>query len=413
MQLKAAQTAGFMNFTAGAQRRPGQDAAAASFLAVLQARGTTPDSALALAGAVQPAAMPSAGADGLAFRVEGKADGEDGHAAGPGHELQPQEGGDPSAALLAACAETAAEILRSGQAPAEEGAVNGLAGALGQAVAAVPLQVEGDGTEEPSAGAPAAEAAGRTVNIPAKPIPFPTAGEVSWAAAVPEAAAAGEAPSARVAVADPLAGSSPATPSRPEATASGGPSAQAVPSRPQVPDGAADPALLPETPGVTGPSASNAPAHSERATQAAPAPRAAPAEQVAEGVLKAASAPGGRFTFVLSPADLGRVEVTLTKGDGHHGATVLVDRPETLEAIRSELRSLERILAEAGMDVRSGSVSVAIREGRTEDGRADGEGHSSSSRPANETPVEPVASRPASSKRSLGEGRGMNLNIKV
>lgn len=144
--------------------------------------------------------------------------------------------------------------------------------------------------------------------------------------------------------------------------------------------------------------------------RAAPS-RPAAAVQVADGVLKASSSPGGRFAFVLSPADLGRVEVILTRGDGHHAAAVIVDRPETLDAIRAEARTLERILAEAGMDVRSGSVSFALREGRDEAAPRPWEGHARPSRDGEAPPLAPA--RSAAVPKLLGEGRGIRLNIKV
>lgn len=136
--------------------------------------------------------------------------------------------------------------------------------------------------------------------------------------------------------------------------------------------------------------------------------------QVVEGIIKAQAASGGRITIQLNPHELGKVEVTLVKGDGQHVAKVVVERAETMDLVRSELRQLERALAEAGMDVRAGSVSVALRGGGSEESMAGGDDASGDGRGAQAAfQREEAISQVQVGPRRLADGRGSKLNITV
>jgi hypothetical protein len=104
----------------------------------------------------------------------------------------------------------------------------------------------------------------------------------------------------------------------------------------------ADPALLP------------------RATAAAtPQP---PSVQIASAVLQRDGAPIDRLRVALEPAELGSVEVTLTsERRGRTRALVLVDRPETLELLQREQRTLERILLASGLELEAGGLELGLR----------------------------------------------------
>ena len=61
----------------------------------------------------------------------------------------------------------------------------------------------------------------------------------------------------------------------------------------------------------------------------------------------------------LEPADLGRVEVALHLGDtGTAAASFTVDRPETLQLLQRDARTVTDMLAAAGFTVDSGSLGL-------------------------------------------------------
>ena len=66
----------------------------------------------------------------------------------------------------------------------------------------------------------------------------------------------------------------------------------------------------------------------------------------------------------LEPADLGRVEVALHLGDaGTAAASFTVDRPETLQLLQRDARTVTDMLAAAGFTVDSGSLGFSLRDG--------------------------------------------------
>ena len=72
------------------------------------------------------------------------------------------------------------------------------------------------------------------------------------------------------------------------------------------------------------------------------------ADQVGLQIGKAVSDGMNEFTIRLNPAELGRVTVKLNFGDdGTLRASVMTDRPETLQMLQQDSRSLERALGES------------------------------------------------------------------
>lgn len=87
-----------------------------------------------------------------------------------------------------------------------------------------------------------------------------------------------------------------------------------------------------------------------------------PHEQVAVQIQRAAQNGVGRLTVDLQPAELGRVEIKMTVDkDKNVTASVVVDRPATLDLLQRDARSLERILQDAGLQTDSGSLSFSLR----------------------------------------------------
>ncbi len=99
-----------------------------------------------------------------------------------------------------------------------------------------------------------------------------------------------------------------------------------------------------------------------------------PGIQVAMHLSKAAQNGIDRMTIRLDPAELGRVHVKLEVGhDGRTIALVAAERPETLELLQRDARSLERALQQAGLETDSDSLSFSLSQGDQQGGAlADG-----------------------------------------
>ena len=66
----------------------------------------------------------------------------------------------------------------------------------------------------------------------------------------------------------------------------------------------------------------------------------------------------------LKPASLGMVDVKLAfDSDGAVRGTLIVDRPETLEMLRNDSRTLERALQDAGVNLENGGLEFSLRDG--------------------------------------------------
>lgn len=98
---------------------------------------------------------------------------------------------------------------------------------------------------------------------------------------------------------------------------------------------------------------------------------------------------GSRLTIELDPVELGSIEVSLQRDErGTASATFTVERPETLQLLQRDTRTLVDLLAGAGFSVDSGSLGFELRQEQQEArqqhqpaahhhaqrGRADGEG---------------------------------------
>ncbi|MCW8862052.1 MAG: flagellar hook-length control protein FliK [Rhodospirillales bacterium] len=131
-------------------------------------------------------------------------------------------------------------------------------------------------------------------------------------------------------------------------------------------------------------SASNGPGQSTQASQTAatqkPAAPQTPVrpqqvmEQVSVQVAKAINGGVDKVTIHLKPESLGRIEVQLEMGKpGRVNATIVVDKQETLDMLRQDVKGLEKALGDAGLDARSGDLNFALRsEQHQNNGRGKG-----------------------------------------
>ena len=69
-----------------------------------------------------------------------------------------------------------------------------------------------------------------------------------------------------------------------------------------------------------------------------------------------------KITIQLRPEELGRVEVKLDiAGDGRVKAMVMADKPETLDLLQRDSRTLERALQESGLKPDNNSLSFNLQ----------------------------------------------------
>lgn len=131
-----------------------------------------------------------------------------------------------------------------------------------------------------------------------------------------------------------------------------------------------------------------------------------PAVQVAATLLQRDGVPIERLRIALEPAELGSVELTLTsEGRRKARAIVLVERPETLELLQRDQRTLERILVASGLELESGGLELGLRR--------DGEGRREALAPPSggAGPSEPVRSGPAVTPPRLLDLRLLDLVV--
>ncbi|MBM3569477.1 MAG: flagellar hook-length control protein FliK [Alphaproteobacteria bacterium] len=142
-----------------------------------------------------------------------------------------------------------------------------------------------------------------------------------------------------------------------------------------------------------------------------PAAPPTPAEQIAIHIQKAAAQGAKRIDIALEPGELGRVEVRLDiDRQGNVTASIVAERPETLEMLQKDARGLERGLQGAGLNADQDSLSFSLRQGQDEaaaqaregqDQRGRGQGRPGFAQGQGESGEEPVVIRPRGLNRAL------------
>jgi flagellar hook-length control protein FliK len=86
------------------------------------------------------------------------------------------------------------------------------------------------------------------------------------------------------------------------------------------------------------------------------------ADQVSVQLGKAVPGKNDQMVINLKPVELGSVEVRLDFGaDGKVQASIMAERPETLEMLQKDQRTLERALNDAGLQTDPGSLSFNLK----------------------------------------------------
>jgi flagellar hook-length control protein FliK len=90
-------------------------------------------------------------------------------------------------------------------------------------------------------------------------------------------------------------------------------------------------------------------------------------EQVALSIQRSLRDGGGNITLQLSPSELGRIHLKLKIDEENNvQASVVVERPATLELLQRDMKALERALQEAGLKAGPGDLSFSLQGGDTE-----------------------------------------------
>ncbi|CAK0743988.1 flagellar hook-length control protein FliK [uncultured Gammaproteobacteria bacterium] len=91
-------------------------------------------------------------------------------------------------------------------------------------------------------------------------------------------------------------------------------------------------------------------------------PSASVPEQVAVQIRRGYQNGNNRITMQLRPEELGRIDIRLEIArDGRVSAMIAVERPQTLEMLQKDSKSLERALQGAGLQADSGSLSFSLQ----------------------------------------------------
>lgn len=89
-----------------------------------------------------------------------------------------------------------------------------------------------------------------------------------------------------------------------------------------------------------------------------------PLEALAVHIARKFEAGVSQFEIRLHPAELGQLDISLSVADdGHVTAVVRAERPETLDLLQRDARSLETQLRQAGLDVTSNSLNFSLSNG--------------------------------------------------
>jgi flagellar hook-length control protein FliK len=243
------------------------------------------------------------------------------------------------------------------------------------------------------------------------------AGDETPRTAIAAAAASSSRTSSRTAASGADAGaqtsSAPQTAAAPAPSVSQPVAAPAAPAATPALDSAALPdadiaAMDPMAGEITAQAPSDPRSSSTAAASAAATPAAAPrwtahtTAHLAVQMTRRAEAGVTNFAIRLDPAELGRIEVRLSIGaDQRVRASLTVERPETLAEVMRASRDLVDALADAGLMLDEGGLSVALDDRSSRRGAPDREA-SKPSQTAGAAETDTVAPLPAAERWSRG-----------
>lgn len=132
-------------------------------------------------------------------------------------------------------------------------------------------------------------------------------------------------------------------------------------------------------------------------------------DQVALSIQRSLRDGGGSITLQLSPTELGRIHLKLNIDEENNvQASVMVERPATLDLLQRDMKALERALQEAGLKAGPGDLSFSLQGGDPETfardfGSGNGSGSGGSGR-ANDEGAEELTASAAAAVIATGDG---------
>lgn len=139
------------------------------------------------------------------------------------------------------------------------------------------------------------------------------------------------------------------------------------------------------------------------------APPRIPLPMLAGEVVRAVEHGRDALTIELEPVDLGRVEVSLTvDGNGRLRAELAAERPETLQLLQRDARSLEQALAGGGVVLADAGLSFSLRQDHR--GGAEQQPPGPAARFAEAQPAA-VAATPEPARRPSNTNRLLDLSV--
>ena len=136
-----------------------------------------------------------------------------------------------------------------------------------------------------------------------------------------------------------------------------------------------------------------------------------PLGNIAVHIAAQAKAGNQRFTIRLDPPELGRIDIRLEIGrDGQALTHLAVEKPETLDLLRQDSRSLERALNSAGLDSRDGALSFSLREEK-QDANKDSDQDQDGGALADDNTIDENENDEAAIERTLNVASGLDIRI--
>jgi hypothetical protein len=134
------------------------------------------------------------------------------------------------------------------------------------------------------------------------------------------------------------------------------------------------------------------------------------AEQISMQISNAAKEGADKIKVSLHPSELGKVEIKMEVGhDGRVTAVISADKPETLDMLQRDARTLEKALQDAGFDTGSGGLNFGLSKEGGHEAPLDFAGNGAIEP---ELPADIIDTSALTAQTSTGTGDG-NLDIQV
>lgn len=103
-----------------------------------------------------------------------------------------------------------------------------------------------------------------------------------------------------------------------------------------------------------------------------------PVQQVSSALANAVAKGQDSISIQLTPDEMGKIDITLDFSGDKVSATIVADKPETLDMLQKDSRTLERMLSDAGLQTDQQSLNFSLRggNGNAQAGRDDRAGRS-------------------------------------